>query len=77
MATERQIQANRANPQKSTWPTTPEGKRISSQNGVLHSLVSGTVVLEGESMRRFNELAAALMRQFQPRNSAEPHWSRP
>src|SRR5579863_7314253 len=71
MATERQIQANRANAQKSTGPTTPEGKRISSQNGVLHSLVSGTVVLKGESMRRFNDLAAALMRQFQPRNSAE------
>jgi hypothetical protein len=79
MATERQIQANRANAQKSTGPTTPEGKRISSQNGVLHSLVSGTPalkealkeVLKGESMRRFNTLAAALMRQFQPRNSAE------
>ncbi len=42
-----------------------------SQNGVLHSLVSGTVVLKGESMRRFNDLAAALMRQFQSRNSAE------
>ncbi len=71
MATEKQIQANRANALKSTGPTTPEGKRISSQNGVLHTLVSGSVVLKGESMRRFNELAAALMRQFQPRNPAE------
>ncbi len=71
MATERQIQANRANAQKSTGPTSPEGKRISSQNGIPHNLVSGTVVLKGESMRRFNDLAGALMRQFQPRNSAE------
>ncbi len=71
MATERQIKANRANAAKSTGPRTPEGKRISSKNAALPGLVSGTVVLKGESMRRFNDLAAALILQFQPRNSAE------
>ncbi len=49
MATDHQIQPNRANAQKSTGPASPEGKRISPQNGVVHSLVSGTVVLKGES----------------------------
>ncbi len=34
-------------------------------------LVSSTVVLKGESVRRFNDLASALMLQFKPRNSAE------
>jgi len=71
MATERQIKANRANALKCTGPVTPEGKRISSQNADRHGLISGTVVLKGESMRRFNDLAATLTRQFQPRNSAE------
>ena len=71
MVTERQIKANRANAAKSTGPRTPEGKRISSKNAALPGLVSGTVVLKGESMRRFNDLAAALILQFQPRNSAE------
>lgn len=79
MATERQIQANRANAQKSTGPKTPEGKRISSQNAgqnvektnAAHGLISGTIVLKGESMPRFNDLATALTQQFQPRNSAE------
>jgi hypothetical protein len=71
MATERQIQANRANAQKSTGPKTPEGKKISSKNAALHNLISGTVVLKGESLRRFNDLAAAVVLQFQPRNSAE------
>ena len=71
MATERQIKANRANAAKSTGPRTSEGKRISSQNAANPGLVSGTVVLKGESMRRFNDLAAALILQFQPRNSAE------
>jgi len=71
MATERQIQANRANALKSTGPKTPEGKRTSSRNAARRDLVSGTVVFKGESSRRFNELAAALVEQFQPRNSVE------
>jgi len=71
MATERQIKANRANALKSTGPVTAEGKRISSKNGALSKLLSGTIVLKGESLRRFNDLAAALILQFQPRNSAE------
>ena len=71
MATERQIKANRANALKCTGPKTPEGKRISSKNAALPGLVSGTIVLKGESMRRYNALAAALILQFQPRNSAE------
>jgi hypothetical protein len=71
MATERQIKANRTNALKSTGPITPEGKRISSKNAALPGLFSGTVVLKGESRRRFNDLAAALFLQFQPRNSAE------
>ncbi len=71
MATERQIQANRANAAKSTGPITPEGKRICSRNPALRGLASETVVLKGESLRRFNDLAAALILQFQPRNSAE------
>jgi hypothetical protein len=80
MATERQIQASRANAPKSTGPITPEGKRISSRNAgknkavmsaAAHGLLSSTVVLKGESVRRFNDLATALILQFQPRNSAE------
>jgi hypothetical protein len=50
MVTEGQIQATRAN---ATGPTIPAGRRISSQDAVLHSLVSGAVVLKGESRRRF------------------------
>jgi hypothetical protein len=71
MTTERQIKANRANALKSTGPITPEGKQISSKNAALRGVLSGTVVLKGESLRRYNDLAAALILQFQPRNSAE------
>jgi len=71
MTTERQITANRANAAKSTGPATPEGKRISSQNAARHDLASRTVLLKDESTRRFNDLAAALMLHFQPRNALE------
>jgi hypothetical protein len=71
MATDRQIQANRANALKSTGPITPEGKRISSRNAARPSLIAGTVVLQRESVRRFNDLAAALTLELNPRNSIE------
>ena len=71
MATERRIQANCANTLKSTGPKTPAGKRNSSMNAAHPALISGTIVLKGESLRRYNALAAALILQFQPRNSAE------
>jgi hypothetical protein len=71
MATQKQIQANRANGAKSKGPVTPEGKKIALRNLALPGILSGTIVLKGESMRRYNDLAASLILQFQPRNPAE------
>ena len=70
MATEKQIQANRANAQKSTGPVTAAGKRISSRNSSRY-LPARAVVVPGESVRAFNDLAASLTREFQPRTSTE------
>jgi hypothetical protein len=53
------------------WPENPGRETNPSKNAALPALVSGTIVLKGESMRRYSELAAALILQFQPRNSAE------
>jgi hypothetical protein len=71
MATERQIAANRLNAAKSTGPKTSEGKRRSSQNASLRLLDSSADDLKGESLRRYNALAADFILQFQPRSSAE------
>jgi hypothetical protein len=71
MATERQIQANRSNALKSTGPRTSEGKHTSARNAARPSRVSTTVILKGESVRRFNQLANAIMREYQPRNFTE------
>jgi hypothetical protein len=46
MATERQIEANRKNAQRSTGPKTPEGKAISRANAVKHGLAADILVSE-------------------------------
>ena len=49
------LAANRANAQKSTGPTTPEGKETSKMNAVKHGILSREVLVAGESEE---ELAA-------------------
>ena len=71
MATPNQIRANRANALRSTGPTTPEGKQTASRNSTRHGLLSQTVVLEGESKSRFEDLLASFIAQFKPRSAAE------
>src|SRR5580693_1987964 len=71
MATPNQIRANRANALRSTGPTTEEGKQIASRNSTRHGMLSQTVVLEGESTGRFEDLVASLQAQLKPRSDAE------
>jgi hypothetical protein len=71
MATQKQIAANRANAARSTGPTTPEGKKIAAQNSACHGMLAQTVVLEGESKSRFEELLTAYIALIQPRSAAE------
>jgi hypothetical protein len=52
----RQLQANRLDALKSIWPTTEEGKRISSRNALRHGLTAETVIdglEDGEDYRGF------------------------
>jgi hypothetical protein len=64
MATEAQIEANRANAQKSTGPRTPEGKEKASHNALKHGLLAKDVVVMGEELDDFalfrDELGAEL-----------------
>lgn len=53
MTTEAQIEANRANAQKSTGPKTPEGKAAVAQNAVKHGLLARTAVLHGEDWEEY------------------------
>ncbi len=71
MATERQIQANRANAKRSTGPVTEEGKQASSQNARRHDQLSSCIVLKAESTPLFDELMNSLIDEFQPRTANE------
>ena len=71
MSSLRKIQSARANGARSQGPVTPEGKQRSSQNGIRHGILANTVVLEGESKERFEELLRSLTAELQPRSTAE------
>jgi hypothetical protein len=64
MATAAQIQANRANAQKSTGPRTPEGKETASQNAVTHGLLAREGIIRGEDEEQYREHAETLMTQL-------------
>ena len=73
MSSEKQIEANRLNAQKSTGPKTPAGKAAASMNHLKHGLRARTVVLTalGESEADFDELSATLQYQWEPRTWIE------
>jgi len=71
MSSPSQIQSARANGALSHGPVTQEGKQKSSRNSTRHGLLSNTVILEGESKERFEELLASLTTELRPRNTTE------
>src|SRR5579872_2972731 len=71
MATEKQIQANRANAKRSTGPVTQEGKQASSQNARRHDQLSSCILLKAESTPEFDELMNSLIDEFQPQTPNE------
>ncbi len=70
MSTQKQIEANRRNAQKSTGPRTPEGRAAVHLNGVTHGLTAETLVLPGEDQSDFAVLLADLEAEHCPRH---PH----
>jgi len=60
MATEKQIEANRLNAQKSTGPRTPQGKVHVSRNSLRHGMRARAVVLPKEDEGRFHQLGDEL-----------------
>ena len=71
MASDKQIQANRLNAQKSTGPQSPEGKQRVAQNRTKHGLAGGHVVLPGEDQSAFDDLLATLIDNWQPHSETE------
>ena len=66
MASQKQIDANRANAQQSTGPKTPEGKAASSLNALKHGLTAKHAILHFEEAKLFNQTLQAFLDQLQP-----------
>jgi hypothetical protein len=71
MATPAQIAANRANSQKSTGPTSTEGKAKSSLNHLSHGFASSTKLIDGEDPEELKALHYSLLDELQPATVVE------
>jgi hypothetical protein len=66
MATEAQIDANRANAQKSTGPRTAEGKAAVAQNALKHGLMARAAVLQGEEWEEYTSFHENMIQELYP-----------
>src|SRR5208283_2609106 len=72
MATERQIEANKLNSQKSCGPKSEAGKAKSCLNHLSHGFTSNTAVLiRGEDPEELKALLADLTSEYQPATPTE------
>ena len=75
MATEKQIEANRRNAQKSTGPKTPEGKAIARMNAMKHGLLAERVVTPEDTSdgdySDFFQMYYELFAQYEPEGRME------
>ena len=71
MASPAQINANRANSQKSTGPRTDAGKSASRFNALQHGLDAESLIIPGEDPAAYDALAADYRDEFRPATPSE------
>ena len=71
MPTEAQILANRRNAQKSTGPSTPEGKAAASQNSIKHGFLARQTVIGSESQADFDLHRDQMLTELAPASPME------
>src|SRR5882672_8190720 len=71
MSSQRQIEANRLNAQKSTGPSTPEGRAAVRLNSLKYGLYAETLILPGEDPAAFEALLDRLDAEHQPATPTE------
>jgi hypothetical protein len=64
MASQRQLEANRANAKYSTGPKTHRGKARSKKNAITHGLTAKEIVVGGEKPAEFDAFRASLFSNF-------------
>lgn len=71
MTSQKKIDANRQNAQKSTGPKTDAGKAVIAQNAVKHGLTAAAPVIPGEDPIAYNEFRRRLLDELLPKGSME------
>ena len=71
MATQAQMRANQQNAQKSSGPTSVEGKKKSSMNAVTHGIFSNIAILPGEDEAFIQKLREDILTTYQPQDTME------
>ena len=71
MASQKQIDANRRNAQKSTGPVTDLGKATAKFNALKHGMTARTAVLPYEDAESYAELRESFHDTYQPANAVE------
>ncbi len=71
MATPAQINANRANAQKSTGPRSAEGKSASRFNALKHGIDASSPVIPGEDPAEYESLSVEYVEEYRPRSASE------
>jgi hypothetical protein len=68
---QKRIDANRRNAQRSTGPRTPEGKSRSRFNGLKHGLTATVPVIPGEDAAAYQARVEAMIESCAPQNQVE------
>jgi hypothetical protein len=71
MTSQKQIEANRRNAQKSTGPKTPEGKTAVAQNAIKHGFTANTPILPDEDPTAYDAFKSQLTKELNPQGSVE------
>ena len=66
VVTQRQLEANRRNAQRSCGPRTPAGKDLASRNATKHGLTAERVVVLTEDPAEYERLRAGIRASLQP-----------
>ena len=71
MISDKQLEANRANAQKSTGPSSEEGKARAARNAHRHRALAESLLLESENPDRFCVFARRFYLEHQPKGPTE------
>lgn len=71
MTSFKQIEANRLNAQRSTGPTTEQGKRRSSRNAVRHGLTAETTIVPIEDIDEYKAFEMAVTTDYEAHTAVE------